>query len=330
MIRLVALGLLSTVIACGGESPDAGHASRPAPESIVVSAESVTTIVPVEGTVQARRRAEIATRLMARITEVAVDVGSRVTPGQTLLRLGTEDIAANRTRAEAAAAAARAARDEAARHARRMDTLLVQDAVAEVQRDQARLALEQANAQLAQAEAALRDVETAASYSTLRAPFAGTVVARNVDPGDIGHPGVPLVIVEDDGPRDGVLYVPIAVTPALSVGDSVLVETVGAGPRHVPIRAIAEGADAMTRSVEVRVRLPESWPTGAVIRAGVPAGRAESVLIPLSAVVRRGQLTGVRVVDDAGSRIRWVRLGRTIGDQVEVLSGLRAGERIAS
>ncbi len=104
-------------------------------------------------------------------------MGSRVRAGQILIRLGTEDIEANRSKAEAGVSVATAAREEAAKHADRMDALLAQDVVPQVQRDQAHLQLTQAESQLAMATASLREVETAGSYASIRAPFDGEVVA---------------------------------------------------------------------------------------------------------------------------------------------------------
>jgi hypothetical protein len=86
----------------------------------------------------------------------------------------------------------------------------------------------------------------------------------------------------------------------------------------------------MSRTVEVRVVLPEGWPTGISVTALIPAGVTRAVTIPNEAVVRRGQLTGVRVVTPQGVALRWIRLGRSVGDgeRVEVLSGLSAGDEI--
>ena len=86
----------------------------------------------------------------------------------------------------------------------------------------------------------------------------------------------------------------------------------------------------MSKTVEVRVVLPEDWPTGVSVTALVPTGTTQAITIPSEAVVRRGQLTGVRVVTSDGVALRWIRLGRTVGDgdRVEVLSGLNTGDEI--
>jgi RND family efflux transporter MFP subunit len=296
---------------------------------IAVQLEEIQLNVPVEGTVVARNRAEITTRMMARVTRLNADVGSRVGSGQVLIQLGTEDIAANRTKAEAAVTVASAARDEAEKHAERMDALLKQDVVPQVQRDQAHLQLTQAESQLAMATATLKEVETAGSYASIRAPFAGEVVSRYIDKGDVAAPGMPLLVVEEAGPREGRLAVPVDAATGLSVGSTIRVTTLGDRVSDAPVRVVAAGADPMSKTVEVRVTLPADWPTGVSLTALVPTGTTEAITIPSSAVVRRGQLTGVRVVTSSGPALRWIRLGRaTSGDRVEVLSGLNEGDEI--
>jgi RND family efflux transporter MFP subunit len=326
MLALVAV----TVTACGGADHEApATTERVAAGTYTVTADSLSTTMAVEGTVHARHRAEISTRLMARVTEVPVELGTAVRSGQTLIRLGIEDVAANRAKAEAAVTLARAARDEAARQAARMDTLLADDVVARVQRDQAHLGLTQAESQVAMAEATLREVETAAGYARIAAPFDGVVVARTVDPGDLAAPGMPLLTVESRGVREVVLAVPPEAAAGLHEGAALAVAARDGRRGDGTIRAVAGGADPMTRTVEVRVAVPADWPTGTSVTAVVPTGRRVALTIPAEAVVRRGQLTGVHVVQGDLVLLRWVRVGRAVGDRVEVLSGLEAGERIA-
>ena len=327
---LTAAAVSVAAVACGTSTAEqpAQETTAP-PPSLTVSAETLATTFAAEGTIRARHRADISTRLMARVTEVPVDLGARVRAGQTLIRLGVDDIAANRTKAEAAVTVAAAGRDEAARMTARMDTLHAEDVVSRVQRDQARLGLTHAESQLAMAEAALREVETAAGYARIVAPFDGIVVDRSVDPGDLAAPGMPLLVVESAGPREVVL----AVGPELAAGlrEGTTVEVVARDGRRADgaIRVVAGGADPTTRTVEVRVEVPSDWPTGVSATALVPSGARLAVTIPAGAVVRRGQLTGVHVVTGDAVALRWIRVGRTIGDRVEVLSGLEPGEQIA-
>jgi RND family efflux transporter MFP subunit len=324
------LGALPLLTACGEDHASHQAEAQTNVTGTPVQSEEIALYAPVEGTVMARNRAEITTRMMARVSALNADVGTTVRSGQLLISLGTDDIEANRAKAEAAVRVAGAARDEAARHADRMDTLLAQDVVPQVQRDQARLMLTQAESQLAMAEAALQEVETAGSYASIQAPFAGEVVGRYIDQGEVAAPGMPLLVVEQAGPREGKLSVPAQAAEGINPGDSIRVTTVGGRTALAPVRVVAQGADPMSKTVEVRVVLPEDWPTGVSVTALVPTGTTQAITIPSAAVVRRGQLTGVRVVTADGVALRWIRLGRTVedGDRVEVLSGLEAGDEI--
>jgi len=333
---IAALGLLA-VTGCGDGVQQARPALGTEVASFTVVAESLPALVPVDGTVQGAQRAVLSTRLMARVTALDTEVGARVHRGQALVRLGVDDVAANRARAEAGLAAADAAHAEAVRHAARMDTLYAQDAVPRVQRDQARLQRDQTAAQLAAARAALAEVDAASEYATIRAPFAGAVVQRHVNVGDLAVPGMPLIVIEGVGPREAILAVPADVAGELAPGTTIRVDGPSGWNSDATLRAIGAGADPLTRTVEVRAVLPAEWPTGIAITALLPHGVREVIVIPERAVVRRGQLTGVRVMTAEGAVLRWVRLGRSFrapaGDgaapRVEVLSGLRAGERVA-
>lgn len=339
MIRQLSLSLLALgVAACGSEPHEESVPVETSATAITVTSEQLTDVMPVEGTVHAERHASLSTRMMARVISIPAEVGDQVREGQTLIRLGTDDIAANRAKAEAAVTVATAARDEAARQAARMDTLHAMDVVPLVQRDGARLALTQAESQLTMAHAALAEVETANRYATIRAPFSGAIVSRNINQGDLAAPGMPLMVIEATGPREAVISVPADLAEFVEVGSLLTVNAGGGLTAAAQVNAVASGADPMTRTVQVRATLPEDWPTGVAITALVPAGTRLGIAIPERAVVRRGQLTGVRVVTDDGELIRWVRLGRSVapavsGDdtldpRVEVLSGLSVGERI--
>ncbi len=330
---IAVLGMVAILAACGGghSTEDTHAATSDGVSGVPVEVEEIQVNVPVEGTVVARNRAEITTRMMARVTDLTADVGTKVRPGQVLIQLGTEDIAANRAKAEAAVMVASAALDEAKKHANRMDALLAQDVVPQVQRDQAHLQLKQAESRLTMATATLREVETAGSYASIRAPFAGEVVGRFIDEGDVASPGMPLLVVEEAGPREGRLAVPVVAASGLEVGSTVQVATLGDRVIDAPVRVVAAGADPMSKTVEVRVTLPSDWPTGVSLTALVPGGTTRAVTIPAAAVVHRGQLTGVRVITGDGAALRWIRLGRSVGDgKIEVLSGLEAGDMIAA
>ncbi len=339
MIKQTAVLMLGLgLIACETDTPVPASRVESTPSAITVRTEALSAVLSVQGSVEARRRTTLSTRMMAQVSAVLVEVGDPVQAGQTLIRLGSDDVTAKRAMAQAATAAALASRDEAARHVARMDTLLTQDAVARVQRDQARLALAHAESGLIMAEAAQREVDTAERYSSIQAPFDGRVLSRHIDEGDLSVPGMQLLVIEADGLREAVLDVPVDAARALEVGSTIDVIASNGETAVARVGAMASGADPRSRTIRVRALLPATWTSGTSVTALITIGERLAVTIPRLAVVRRGQLTGVRVVTPDGVLLRWVRLGRSVTGEatdgqpseprVEVLSGLSAGERI--
>ncbi|MBN1509049.1 MAG: efflux RND transporter periplasmic adaptor subunit [Sedimentisphaerales bacterium] len=199
--------------------------------------------------------------------------------------------------------------------------------VAAVRNDTARL-----DAQKEQAEAAVREAQVMLSFTTIEAPLSGRVVRKMIDPGDMVTPGQPLFVIE---------------TPAEPELHAVVGESLVAGMKpeqkldvridairqtlQGTVREIVPQADPRTRTMLVKVSLPPqaNLVSGQFGVLSVPTGTYQALVIPAVAVRQVGQLHLVDVVDDKGvSHRRFVTLGRSHDDLVEVLSGLKQTERI--
>jgi RND family efflux transporter MFP subunit len=269
------------------------------------------------GTVRAARRAELATRLMGRVESVRVRAGDRVRPGQLLLTVERASLTAAQQQAAAAL-------DQATATLRRTERLYADSAVPLVQ-------LEAAHTAHAQAQAQARAVQADLAYAEVRAPFAGVVAARKVDPGDQAGPGQPLLVIEDRASREIVVTVPDEIGEQLRAGQAARVE-IGAGGRRVSARieAVVPGADPQSPTVEVRLSGPTDLAPGLAAVAELPAGGRSTLQVPASAIMRRGQLEGVYLfAPDSTLRLRWIRTGRQHDSTVEVLSGLIPGDLVA-
>jgi membrane fusion protein, multidrug efflux system len=171
----------------------------------------------------------------------------------------------------------------------------------------------------------------ALSYATLAAPFPGLVTERRADPGSLATPGAPLLTVE----REGNLRLETSIDESrlglVQIGEHVAVEIDGL-KRTVSGR-VAETVptiDTATRSFTAKIDLPAGpgLRAGMFGRAAFPGGRREALLVPQSAVLERGQIRSVYVVEGATARLRLVTLGETRANRCEVLSGLTSGEKI--
>jgi len=318
MKYLMVVAILLAGAGCGSEKPAAATAEGPVSEvaTIVIGDSGATETYHAAGTVRATRRAELATRAMARVETVRVRAGDRVRSGQVLATV-------ERGAVTAAGSQAAAGLELATTNLRRMERLYADSAVPLAQLEASRAAFAAAQGQ---ADAATAEL----GYASITAPFDGVVVARNVDPGALATPGRPLLIVEDMGTREIVAGVPDALARGLVVGGT-LTARVGADRQAVPVvvAAVVPSADPVSRTVEVRLTSRTPLTPGLTAIVEVPGAQRSSgqIAVPPSAVFSRGELTGVYLVGaDSTARLRWVRLGRAQGDAVAVVSGLAAGD----
>ena len=355
--------ILSGAAACSHDAPVRGGAQAPIDVRVATAAvAAVPQTFEAGGVVTARMTAQMSPRIAAELRELTVQPGDRVRKGQTLAVLDDRDLAANRARAHASVAAAQsgtasagAQRESAeaqlalarANH-QRVEQLRARNsatpqeldrAIAELQRADAgvraaRARVDEASASLAAAQAAARSADATASYSTIAAPFDGLVTNRLLEPGNMAAPAIPLLTVETtDGFRLEV-QVDAARARAIDVGDAVAIELDGQGEADTlsgRVVEVARAIDPGTHAFVVKIQLPAGTDvrSGMFARARFARGERNALVIPESAVVRRGQLSLVFVVDSTRrARMRAMTPGLRSGDSVEVLAGLQPGEAV--
>jgi membrane fusion protein (multidrug efflux system) len=333
MTKTVTMAGLAGVVLLAACASDKESAPRPgevpAPDGVEfeITASPRLSYLNAPGVVAPVAEATLSTKLMGSVTHVLVQEGDRVRAGQTLLRIDARDLSAQRARVEASQAEAQAILAEAELHVQRMRALYEDDAAPRAQVDAAETGYTRALAGVAAARASAAELAAISSYAEVRAPFDGTVVRRMVDPGSFAAPGAPLLVVQDtrrlrvtvSAPPDAVrtLRRGISVTAVIE-GESVPATIEGivpGGSGLFTVNGIVENAGA---------RLPG---TGAATLA-LPQEMRTTLVVPVHAVRRQGDLTGVQLIRADEVLMRWVRLGAVSGDSVEVVSGLRDGDRI--
>ena len=329
-----ALAALSTVLltACGGD-PAVEAPPLPKLDGVVVAADAGGGGQSWDGTVEAVREAVLSAQTGGRVAAVDVDVNDRVAAGQTLLRLTVVEQQAGVDAARAQLRAAEASAAEAERQYQRFAALSKGDYVSRAQLDQARAARDAANAARDAARAQLASAGQNADYTTVRAPYAGIVSSRDVEPGETVAPGQRLLTVY--APDELRMEVAVPQSAAEAIRANPGAKVVFDDGRAVDAREVVvfPAADPASHSVRVRVRLPRLGvppAPGAAAKVVFPI-RAETrtLRVPASAVYRRGELTAVYVLADGRALLRQVRLGAQQGDSLEVLAGLRPGETVA-
>jgi RND family efflux transporter MFP subunit len=330
---LIALpGLLLIVAGCGSKTSPAAALAAPPLTSIVIQAMRTPLERSVDGTVEAVNQATVAAQTSGRVAEILYDVNDVVPAGAVIIRLKGTEQRAGLQGAEAALTEAKARNIEAATSYQRISDLFQRRVVSRAQFDQATANRDAAAARLAAAEAGLTTAREGVGYTEIRAPYGGVVTKRLVEVGETVGPGTPLMTglslrdlrVETTIPQSIVMQVRKLKQAAVYVGD-----------QRIAATKITIFPEVATPSSTFRARL--DLPPGAIdlapgmyVKVGLVIGEADRILVPVSAVIERSEVTGVYVIDGHGQvSLRYVRPGHRFGDQLEILSGLVAGERIA-
>lgn len=281
------------------------------------------------GTAEPAERAILSTRLMGTVTEVLAHEGDMVRRGALLARIDARDLAARRSQVESGIGIARTTAADARVQAERFRSLYADSAATRYQLEQAELGLARAEAALQSAEAAEHELAASSSYAEVRAPFAGRVTSRLVDPGSFATPGAPLLEVQDGSSlRIRVTAAP-QVAAALRRGDSLDIRIDG-----VPVRGSVEGVvptpGGALFTINVLVANPAGrWLPGSAADVALPQGRRPAIVIPTRVITPDGDLMGVRVVTPQGAELRWIKTAPTADPALtEVLAGLVPGDVI--
>ena len=316
---------------CGGGPDDGSQPARPGPAVpvMVVRDTTIAAMIEAGGVAEPVARAVLSTKLMGTVTEVRAQEGDRVTRGRLLARIDARDIEAKRAQVEAGMAAADATQREARAQAVRFRALFADSAATRSQLDQAEAALARAEGGLGTARASLVELDAMRSYGEIRAPFDGIVTRRYVDPGAFAAPGSPVLEVQDASRLRISVTVPPRVVAAIAKQGPLEVRIEGRPASAVLEGAVpASGGAVYTVNAILANENGEFLPgTAAIIR--IPDGERRGILVPSSALVHEGDLTGVRVRTADQIDLRWIRTGRAGEDgATEVLSGLVAGDSI--
>lgn len=322
-------------------------ASLQIPYSIAADTPLATALVQASGTsqsqafdgvVEAVRQTAIAAQVTGTVVALNVKAGDSVKAGQVLLRIDPRAADQNAAASNAQVLAARAALEVATKEVERQRQLFrkqyISQAALERAEAQYKASSAQVEAQLAQADAA----RTQSGFHVVKAPYSGVVAEVPVMPGDMAMPGRALLTIYDPNVLRVTAAVPQTAVAGQTYDAPVRLELTGLPPesRWVTIRQVQvlPTIDAATHTAQVRAELPaelKGLAPGMFARIWLPtrAGDASRLFVPVQAVVRRAELTGLYVLDPKGLPVlRQVRLGRTAGDQIEVLSGVASGERV--
>ena len=353
LYRLTTFLLAAAALAGCGNGEKGAEKPKPAMTAVVkgvtletVASSAVPETLEVAGTVKARTSAVVSARVPGSITELRVREGDRVRKGQLLAQLDAVENAASAAAAVAGIDEARQGLDEAASRKKLADAtferyhnLYTEQAITrqefdnkKTEQELAARGVDRAKARLLQAREGSRAATAMAGYTRIIAPIAGVITSKPADLGSSVFPGQPLLTIEDEGNYQLELAVPESIAPAVKPGTAVqvILDTLESS-FDAKISEVVPSADPASRTFIAKIALPlKGLRSGMFGRGAIRlATSVNSLMVPRKAVVERGAMTSVWVVEKDGiTRMRLVKVGRTAADRVEILSGLSTGERL--
>jgi len=333
-LSMLCMAIIPLIIGCRDKVAPGTAEVKHVPVSGVTIAElklaTVEDYYETSGTVKAKNVAVIASKIMGSVTSVIVQEGQRVGQGQTLLTIDASDILQKVIAARSAVESAEQQKQLAEVTFSRYAKLYEEKALSRQEFDQVETQKKIAESEHERAKAVLREAQTLQGYTNVRAPFAGVVTGKKIDVGSMAMPGMQLLTVEDTSS----FLVEVAVdeklstrlkrgTPVVLVIDALNQTMKGKVSEVVP------AVDPMSRTFIVRIALTGTGlKTGLYAKVTIPTGLRDVLTVPFSAVVEKGQLTGVYTVDSKGViSYRLVRIGKHFGNNAEILSGLSPGDK---
>lgn len=315
----LALGLIAGLVSTGCHREAAAPTSTlPAAAVRIVDARVLTDLRRTElpGTVRAVERAALAPKVTGAITSLPIVLGQTVRKGETLATITANEINARLAQAEASLAQAR-------RDLERETGLEAKGASASetVRTMQDRVHI---------AEATVAEARTMLTYTTITAPFDGVIARRLVNEGDLASPGIPLLEIENPALQRAEVEVPDSLA-TVPVGTEVPVR-INALELTGRIAEVSPALDPVARTFLAKIDLPAGAAvrSGQFARVGWPAGEGRTLVVPATAVSNFGQMERVFVVAEGRASLRLVKTGARHGADVEILSGLAAGESLVA
>lgn len=335
-IILLLLVVSFTAVSCGGSSEESVTPDQPVTVEL-----GTATMQPMEamqkyaGTVASEHTVNLSTKVMGRISELNVEEGDYARKGDVLVQIKDNQIRAQKKQVEANLDQAKANLENVEKNYNRLKALYESESVTQKEFDDMRTQYRSTQAQVQALESKLSEINDMLDYTTLEAPFDGYIVSRNASEGDMASPGRPILGIEKAEGIEVLISVPETEISRFTMQDTVTATVSAAGRQEFKgvVSNINPSATRGSRQFQVEITLIDyskqsGLKSGMFAEVGVRSVSDSVITVPASAIINRGQLTGLYTLSgDSELMLRWVRLGEQKNNRVQILSGLSAGEQ---
>lgn len=335
-IKIVALVIVVTIISCGKEKITIVDNRETVNVKVSTPSFENNSFISASGKIEAVQSANLSTRMMGFVNNINVNVGDKVTKGQLLLSINSSDINAQKAQISASIAEATAALKNAEKDFNRYKALFDDKSASQKEMDDMTAHYEMSKARLESANQMKNQVNAQLSYSNIKAPFSGIITNKFINKGDMANPGMPLLSLETPGTYQVISMVSESDITSIKNGSNVTVvikstnKLVSGKVTEVSSSAKNTGGQYFVKILleKTDIKLLSGMFTSVQFTVENNSIEKNTILIPQNILVKQGQLSGVYTIGSENTAIlRWLRIGKTFGNQVEVLSGLSANEQ---
>ncbi len=329
--------LLLTIISCNTkERENTSTNQQPINVTTIVAGDSVSTGIKLSGQIEASQAANISTRIMGYITKVYVNIGDRVKEGQILFSINNADILAKKLQAEAALAQAEAVFANAEKDYNRYSTLFKEQSASAKELENITTQYKAAKAGVDAAKQMKNEALAQLTYANVTAPFSGIITQKMLDAGNIANPGMPVLALESNATLRMSALVPESEINNIETGMNADI-TVDAAGETLQGKVIEISSSSRLTGgqyvAKISVTNSNKLHAGMYALATIEGTKSKvtegNIYIPKNALINKGGLTGVYTIENGNTAIlHWLKTGKTIGEKVEILAGLKNGEQI--
>jgi len=337
-LKIIAIASLIFTASCGKEKTAVVDNRQIVNVKVSTPLEESSTYISASGKVEAVENANLSTRMMGFVNNIHVNVGDKVSKNQLLVSINSADISAKKAQVNASITEANAALKNAEKDYNRFTALFKENSASQKEMDDITANYEMSKARLESANQMQNQVNAQLSYSNIRAPFSGVITGKFINKGDMANPGIPLISLENPGKFQIISMLTESQITSIRKGTKVTVVLKSTNQLiNGTITEVSSSAKNTGGQYLVKVLLDKTdikllsgmftsvqFPIEKNIENNI---KSKVVLISQSALIKQGQLTGVYTIGNENIAIlRWLRIGKTFGNEVEVLSGLSENE----
>ena len=336
MSKILTASLLVTTLGLAGCTEEADQTEVSTAQVFKANVQTVELgeiplMAVVPGSIVPEQKAQISSRLIGYIKGLEVQVGQKVKRGQLLFSIDSADIKSQIVQANAGYQQAIAGLNDAKLDYDRFTQLYKEESVSKQQYDKIRLQYSVAQQNVAAAKSGLNQAKEQLNYANVKAPFDGVIVDKMAVAGDLASPGKPIVVIENAASLIVQTEVAGDLFAVIKMGDEASVVVDGQPkPLVGTIYTLVSSANPKTRTHTVKLSLPaiNNVNSGTFARVSFKRDVRQTMMVPMTAIVNRAGIEGVFVNENGKAFFYMVRTGQTIGDMVEVQSGLALGEQV--